>query len=561
MTQSTPFLTLSNTVLWLKVMLTAATLVLLYFRYRAGKKPGAASKALSLRTKVAIGFAVLFSFAVFHNLGAFRGGTFVHHAEMFHYYLGPKYFKEVGYHDLYNAVIVADTEQGNALAQLPFYTDLKTYQNTPRETALADAARIKSLFSEERWNEFKNDVAFFKTATGMPQSTGFFFLLIDHGYNASPVSTFVLGSIANAVPVTQLRLLAGIDVLLMAAMIALVFRTFGFEMGALFSVYFFVSMLSGQEYLSGSFLRYDWLLYIVAAVCLLDKGRYASSAFFLTLSAMMRIFPALLFYGIAVAILRKAKTTRSVDRTSVRFILATGVTALGLFLLPALSLGSVLQPWKDFYAKADLHDNGVYVNHLGLRSIALFESSHLSLERFVETYKRADSNDIVRNWQDVKENELRAKRPAIVFASLLVLLALTAIVWKTKASESEGLVWSLFLVYATSYLASYYYAFLCLFVLLFFRRPLSLRAFVPLGLLLTLNLGALVTDYFQPSPIVFFTLVNIYLFMCLASILGFELYANVFGRTPQATVASLNAPPEPGREVKRRRPKARARRK
>jgi hypothetical protein len=106
MDQSSPFMTLSHSILWLKFLLTAATLVLLFLRYRAGK-----TGTYSRRTKVAVGLVVVFSFCVFHNLGTFRGGSFVHHGEMFHYYVGPKYFKELGYYELYNAVIVADTEQ------------------------------------------------------------------------------------------------------------------------------------------------------------------------------------------------------------------------------------------------------------------------------------------------------------------------------------------------------------------------------------------------------------------------------------------------------------------
>jgi hypothetical protein len=549
MTQSTPFMTLSNTILWLKVALTAATLVLLYLRYRAGQKSGASAKAYSLRTKVIVGLAVIFSFAVFHNLGTFRGGSFVHYGEMFHYYLGSKYFKELGYYELYNAVIVADTEQGNELANAPFYTDLRTYKNVQRKAALRDAEHVRGLFSQERWNAFKGDVAFFKEATGSPRSPGLMFLLMDHGYNASPVSTFVLGLLTNMVPVTQVRILAAIDVFLVLLMIAAVFRGFGFEMGALFSVYFFVSILSGQEYLSGSLLRYDWLLYIVLAVCLLDKGRYASAAFFLTLSAMLRIFPGLLFYGVAVRMFQKLRTTRTVDRQSVRFVLAAGITAAALFALPAVSLGSVLQPWQEFYAKTSLHDSGVYVNHLGLRGVVLFEPSHLSLERFLETYKSAD---VVRRWQDVKENELRNKRPVIVFCSFLVLMCVTAIIWKRKESESASVLWPLLLIYTTSYLSAYYYAFLCLFVLLFFRRIQTRDGFVPLCLLLVFNIGALATDYFKPSPIVFFTLINIYLFLCLASMLAFELYTGVFmGRTI--------SPREPSRDVGRRRRPARAR--
>jgi len=488
---------------------------------------------------VTIVFAVLFSFAVFHNLGTFRGGTFVHYGEMFHYYLGAKYFKELGYYELYNAVIVADTEQDNALARLPFYTDLTTYQNTHREIVLQNIDRVKNLFSKERWNAFKYDVSFFKTATGMPRSPGLFFLLMDHGYNASPVSTFILSILTNVVPVTHMRLLAWLDVALVVAMIELVFRTFGFDMGALFSIYFFVNILNDHDYISGSLLRYDWLFYIIVAVCLLEKGRYASSSFFLTLSAMMKVFPAVLFYGIGVTIFQKVKTTRAVDKKFMRFIVAAGVTALVLFLLPAVRLGGVLPPWKDFATKTALHDSGVYVNHLGLRGIVLFEPSHLSLNRFMETYENKYTDDIVRHWQDVKEQEFKQRRPAVVFSSLFVLVCLTAIMWKRKAGESEGALWPVLLIYTMSYPSHYYYAFLCLFILLFFKRTNALSAFVPLCLLLLFNISALVTDYFGPSPIVFFTLINIYLFICLSLILAFEVYTNVFRKGPVGTVARL----------------------
>jgi len=540
--------------LWLKLLITAATLVLLYRRYRASareqpaKTPGVSGATYSLRTKLVIGLVVGLSFGLFHNLGAFRGGSFVHYGEMFHYYVGSKYFKELGYHELYNAVIVADAEQGNELAPLPFYTDLRSYQNIRREVALRDAEKIKGLFSEPRWQAFKVDIAFFKAKLNKPNSPDMVFLLMDHGYNASPVSTVLLGALTNLVPLTQVRWLAAIDVGLMLLMVGLVFRSFGFELGALFSVFFFVSILSGQEYLSGSLLRYDWLLYIVVAVCLLDGGRHAWAAFFLTLSGMLRIFPFLLFYGIAVTIFKRLKATRRLDRSSARFTVSAAATALLLFLLPAVSLGGVAQPWKDFYEKISLHESGVYVNHLGFAGMVLFEPSQLSIERFAAAFQSADP-DIVRHWQDVKEYELHNRRPFIVFASLIVMACLTALIWRRQESESNSVLWPLFLVYMTSYISAYYYTFLCLFILLFFRRPSPRSAFVPLSLLLGFNLCALATYLAEPSPVVFFTLLNIYLFVCVFSILGYELYSLV---SPKRIVPA--APPQ-------RRPHARARRK
>jgi len=545
-----PILAVNDTILWLKVFLTAAMLVALYVRYRRAKTPRPKTDPFGIRVVVLLG--VLFSFGVFHNLGDFRAGTFVHVGEMFHYYLGPKYFKELGYYELYNAVIAADTEQGNALAGLPFYTDLRTYKNTRREDALKDIDRVKKLFSKERWSEFKDDIAFFKTATGMPRSPGLYFLLMDHGYNGSPVTSFILGAITNVVPVIHLQFLALFDVVLEIAMGVLVFRTFGFEMGALFSIYFCVNVLNAYDFISGSLLRYDWLFYIVVAACLLEKRRHAGSAFFLVLSAMLRVFPAALLYGMAIAIVRRVKTTGAMDGTSKKVILTAGVTAVALFVLPAVSFGSVLQPWKEFAANTELHDRGVYVNHLGLRGMVLFEPSHLSLEKFVEAYKSAATDDIVRHWQDVKELEFAHKRPIIVVASLFILACLAAIIWKRKDDEVEGILWPLLLVYTGSYPAHYYYGFLCLFILLFFRRPNSIHAFLPLCLLMLLNIGALVTDYFRPSPIVFYTLVNIYLLLCLATMLGFELYANVLGKIPMQALASVEPPDEGRQDTKRR---------
>lgn len=530
MDASTPFLTFSYTILWLKLLLTAAALLLLYLRYRAGT-----AGAYSPRTKLAVGLAVACSFAVFHNLGTPRAGSFVHFGEMFHYYVGPKYFQELGYFELYNAVIVADSELGNDFAPMPFYNDLRTYKNVKRDVALKSAERIKGLFSAERWDAFKHDIAFFKSKINKPGSPNMIFVLMDHGYNGSPVSTFLLGTITNLVPVEQLGGLVLIDVALVLAMIALVFRSFGFECGALFSVYFFTSLLSGQEFLSGSLLRYDWLLYIVVAVCLLDRGRYAGAAFFLTLSAMLRLFPALLFCGVGVSLFQKLRAARRVDKQSARFTLTAALSALALFLLPATTLGSATQPWREFYEKISLHGGGVYVNHLGFAGVALFEPSQLSLESFATAF-RSPNPDIVRHWQEVKQHELHNKRPLMVFAALAVLASVSVLIWRRREDESHSVLWPLFLVYATSYVSSYYYTFLCLFVLLFFRRPDARSSFVPVSLLLALNMAALITDACKPSPIVFYTLLNVYLFLCLASILGYELYKSYV--TPQREPAT-----------------------
>jgi hypothetical protein len=80
------------------------------------------------------------------------------------------------------------------------------------------------------------------------------------------------------------------------------------------------------------------------------------------LSAMLRIFPAVLFYGIAVTMFQKLRATRKIDKQSARFTVAAGATTVFLFVLPSVSLGSVTQPWNDFYGKIRLHESGVTAN-------------------------------------------------------------------------------------------------------------------------------------------------------------------------------------------------------
>ena len=554
-----PPLLSSGTMQWLRILLSVALLVALSLRYKKKTTAPRSSKEFTPGKKAIVIWGLILSSVAFHNVGLVRGGTFVHYGDMFHYYLGSKYFEELGYFDLYNAVIVADTEQNNALAGIPFYTDLRTYQNAQRETAIGDSKRVRGLFSNDRWNAFKDDVSFFKTATGMPRAEGLRYLVTDHGYNPSPTQTLILGTLTNAVPVTQLWFLAALDVLLVGGMLGLVFHTFGFEMGAVFSFFFYANALNDPEYVSGGLLRFDWLFCIVLAVCLLKKERYASSSFFLTLSTMIRVFPAALFSGIAISFFQTVRAARAVDGKLKRFVATAAATGVLLFALPAVSFGS--PQWNDFRTKIELHDSGVYVNHVGLRGILLFEPNHLSLDRFVQAYRDNPAGDLVRNWQDAKEKEWAQKNHLVLFYAVFVLACLTAIIRKGNESASESVLWPLLLVYTISFPSQYYYAFLCLFILLFFRRADPLGAFVPIGLLLVFNIVSLVTRSFEPSPIVYFTLINIYLFVCLLSILSFEMY-NVLRERPAEVAASppASVPHEPRRSAKPRGRKARARR-
>ena len=62
---------------------------------------------------VALALTAIVSAAGWWNFGAFHfGGGFLHYHEFFHYYLGSKYFRELGYTGLYDCVALAEARSG-----------------------------------------------------------------------------------------------------------------------------------------------------------------------------------------------------------------------------------------------------------------------------------------------------------------------------------------------------------------------------------------------------------------------------------------------------------------
>src|SRR5450432_3469012 len=103
---------------------------------------------------IALALAMTFAWT---NYGALRGNfTLTHHWEQFHFYLGAKYQKEVGWFDLYRAALMADRETAHALTVTEI-RDIRTFELMSVDQALQDAPRVRARFTDERWAEFKAD--------------------------------------------------------------------------------------------------------------------------------------------------------------------------------------------------------------------------------------------------------------------------------------------------------------------------------------------------------------------------------------------------------------------
>ena len=236
------------------------------------------------------------------NFGFFHFGNFIHTHEWTHYYLGSKYFPELGYERLYECLSLADVEHGlRRRVELRKITNLRTNVLETTHDVLANPQRCRSHFSPPRWQAFKRDVDFFRARMAPRYWDA---VHLDHGYNATPVWTTAGAFLASLAPAsnTQLHLLALLDPLYLLGTIAVIWWAFGWRVLSVALLVFATNFPSRFYWTGGSFLRWDWLFYLVAAIACLKRGRPALGGAALAYATLLRVFPLFLFAGPALAL-------------------------------------------------------------------------------------------------------------------------------------------------------------------------------------------------------------------------------------------------------------------
>jgi len=169
--------------------------------------------------------------------------TFVHLHDVAHYYLGAKYYAELGYGDLYTAMLRAEAEVYDDHFKAVEARDLATYRQVHIRTLLHRSEPIKEAFTAARWRDFQRDVAYFRDTLGPLYGR----VLLDHGFNPTPVWALLGGAVSQAVPAGSGRgilLLSLLDPLLLVLMLIAVWRTFGADTALLATTYLAVLFAS-----------------------------------------------------------------------------------------------------------------------------------------------------------------------------------------------------------------------------------------------------------------------------------------------------------------------------
>jgi hypothetical protein len=404
--------------------------------------------------------AAWWNFGAFHYGGPDRQLPYVHDWDLYHYYIGAKYFDEFGYTDLYRCTAAADlaSAQWRSVVGRPM-RDLET--NELKRTSSLDGAGCAERLGPLRWDEFQSDIDWFRNR--IPTWNRVF---LDWGFNATPVWIAVGRAVASTGPATaeQIRWLTLLDVPLIALGFVSVAWAFGWRLMCVLIVFWGTNLPADYSWTGGSLLRHGWFASLLIGVSMLRRGRAVAAGAMLALATLLRIFPGTAFLGLALIGLRRL-LTRSSPATRGR-TLRTAAGAIGaavaLVALAAPTTGG-LSTWVDF-ARNSYVDTAPSVNNLGLKSIASYRpESRWAALRF------GPRN--IRRWEQARAETLAARRLGYRAAMLAGAALLAVAALRRPDDDWAAAVLGIGLVPILFDLSSYYHSSIAVLGLLAVRCP------------------------------------------------------------------------------------------
>jgi hypothetical protein len=391
-----------------------------------------------------------------------RRPTYVHLHDAYHYVLGPKYFDELGYDGLYECTLVL-LPPGSAPKKIRNLEDDR-FVRTAR--ILEAAPDCEARFTAERWKEYQRDLAVFARPLSWRVVGGF---LRDKGYNGTPTHTVIAGWVASLVELDgpTLAALTLLDVAALCFAFALLVVAFGWPLGLVFCLFFFLNASDLHVITGNSFLRYLWMAALGVSVAMLRLGRYRLAGVSLAISCALNVFPVVFAIGVLLRAVYCWLRSHRISRGHRSFFLSAivaGVVMLGIGATGARGM----RAYEEFARAMVTHD---VVGRIPTNGVGLKHSLIDAGDPRAQTPRRRVKS---------RARQLEERRPLYLGISALVL-ALTAFVARklddTEAAILVGFV-LLFVVFGPT---GYYFTCGSLMVLLWYRRMRTRwAAFVPL---------------------------------------------------------------------------------
>lgn len=379
------------------------------------------------------------------GLWRYVSGPEVRGWNVFHYYLGAEYYPELGYFDLYPAALRADREGRNTFAQVQRVRNQSTYEVEDRELAESRFPPA-TRFSPERWRHFVADVA---ALSAHEEARDWTRIFADRGFNATPFWASVARPVTHLLPARRpvaLKLLAGLDLVLLAVAGLTLLSAFGRRATLGVSLLFLLSPVDGERMIGG-FLQYDWLVALVVGLAALarppSRGRAVVAGVAFGYATLVRVFPVLFVATwLAPHALRWVRSGRVSRRNLTLATSFAGTLLLGFGLGCITPRGA--DAWREFAGKIGFHAE----RHV-------FGDQRVGLQHLFTS----ELGDLAGNSEE-RRASLEQKRP-VVWGLGALLLATTALATLRRRGAAAFLL-GMVPFYVLTVASRYYWAVLAL---------------------------------------------------------------------------------------------------
>ena len=343
-----------------------------------------------------------------------------------YYYTNSKYLRELSYDGLYAATLACDADRGSPRTNhIQTIRDLRNDQLVPVADGLAHGRRIQESFTPERWEAFCHDATWFLDRIPLDSLRSNFF--VDHGYNPPPTWTIVGGTLAELVPVEQIKWLCLVDFAVLTSAFVVVGWTFGWEVLA-WALLFFVTTFSGRWPVLGmSILRFDWLAALMIGMCLLAKQRYGGAGAAIGFSAVNRVFPAVFFAPWLAGVARDVVNAKRLPPRHLRFLMGAMVV---MALLGGLALGRYGTAISaDAAHNLTMHNRSFSSHRVGLGSVLLYrgETTRAEIDAFaMACADPSEPNGMARKEQCIQALQWPLRGVALGAVAFLFVYAIRA---------------------------------------------------------------------------------------------------------------------------------------
>ena len=341
------------------------------FAWRTLGSSGASRRArraqwLLLLLLAGLGYASYYQFFEYSHARGFAT------TDNFHYYMGSKYFEELGYFGLYECSLTALGERGLQApgANSKRARNLHSMELEPYSVIKEQGAHCPDDFGPERWAQFGDDLVFFAKdwPTHLQEATWH-----DHGYHPTPPWILVGGTIAEIGAVTAPgipQILSRLERVLIALTFVAIALTFGIETACLVILIWGTGTLWRYVWVGDAFLRHLWWASALLGIVALRRRGNLMGGVALASAGIFRIFPSVLALGYMAHATRNWLSTSKLDAGVLRFVggAALGATLLGLGSFLALPQST----YPDFVAKIGDFSSMSVTNQMGLKVVADF---------------------------------------------------------------------------------------------------------------------------------------------------------------------------------------------